>query len=661
MATRLDATRLGHGEVRVYGTPRRIVVLIDGVAPTEPDAERQVRGPRVSAAFDDEGHPTKAAAGFARSQGVDVSELTRVTSNGAEHVAAVVTDRGRNAVELLSGLLSEVVAGLRADKNMRWSDGSLSFSRPIRWLTALLGDRELPVAVSGLRSGTTSRVHRTADPPEVPVPAADGYLEFLESHDIVADAAVRRERIVAGARELAADVGGVVDVDGEAGLVDEVVNLVESPTVIRGGFAESYLELPPQILTTVMRKHQRYLPVRTASGELLPYFVAVANGSCDADVVRAGNEAVLRARYEDAAFFWRADLEVPPLEHKVGLAKLTFEERIGSMAARADRIADVARALGSHAGLASSEAGTLDRAAELVKFDLATQMVIEFPALAGVMAREYALRAGEPREVADALFEAELPRGAGDTLPAGLPGAALALADRFDLLSAMFALGAKPTGSSDPFGLRRAALGVVSILREHPRLEPVTLERGLSEAAERLRAQGVEVPPDVVDSAVEFVVGRYVQQLLDEGADYGLVEAVRPGAGAPWAAYETLRALPGYASDPGFRALVTAVQRVARILPPGTVPRIEPELLGEPAERALIDAVEKVAAAGARELAGFAEHGQQLVEPINTFFDDILVMTDDATVREARLGLLAAVLELAPSTIDWQALDSALQ
>ncbi|MFW5899065.1 MAG: glycine--tRNA ligase subunit beta, partial [Jiangellaceae bacterium] len=230
-----------------------------------------------------------------------------------------------------------------------------------------------------------------------------------------------------------------------------------------------------------------------------------------------------------------------------------------------------------------------------------------------------------------------------------------------ELLAAVFALGAKPTGSYDPFGLRRAALGVVSILREHPRLEPVTLERGLSEAAERLRAQGVEVPPDVVDSVVEFVVGRYVQQLLNEGADYGLVEAVRPGAGAPWAAYQTLRALPGYAADPGFRALVTAVQRVARILPPGTAARIEPSLLTEPAERALIDAVEKVGAAGPRDLAGFAEHGQQLVEPINTFFDDILVMTDDADVRQARLGLLAAVLELAPSTIDWQALDSALQ
>src|SRR5690606_27427340 len=358
--------------------------------------------------------------------------------------------------------------------------------------------------------------------------------------------------------------------------------------------------------------------VRSAAGDLLPYFIAVANGSIDPGTVRAGNEAVLRARYEDAAYFWRADLQVPPVEHKAGLHRLTFEERIGSMAQRADRIAAVGRDLAGLVILGEGEAATLDRAAELVKFDLATQMVIELPALAGVMAREYALRAGEPPEVADALAEAELPRGAGDALPAGLPGAVLALADRFDLLAAMFALGAKPTGSSDPFGLRRAALGVVSILREQPRLEPVTLERGLSEAAERLRGQGVEVPPDAIDAAVEFVVGRYVQQLLDEGADYGLVEAVRPGANAPGAAYETLRALPGYAADPAFRALVTAVQRVARILPPGTAPRVEPSLLTEPAERALIDAVEKVSAAPVQDLAGFAEHGQQLVEPINT-------------------------------------------
>ena len=656
VTSRLGATRLGHGEVRVHGTPRRIVLLVDDVQPDEPDAQREVRGPKVAAAYDATGEPTKAALGFARGQGVDVSDLVRVESAGAEHVAAVVTDRGRNSVELLSGLLAEVVAGLRAEKNMRWSDGELSFARPIRWLTALLGDQEVPVAVSGLRSGTTTRVHRTAKEPVVEVPNAENYLEFLAGHDIMADAEARRTQIVSAAQELAAEVGGVVDIDGEAALLDEITNLVESPTPLRGHFAESYLELPAEILTTVMRKHQRYLPVRSDDGTLLPHFVAVANGGIDPATVRAGNEAVLRARYEDAAFFWRSDLQTAPADHKARLDKLTFEERIGSMAQRADRIAAVARELGGLITLGGVEAATLDRAAELAKFDLATEMVIELPALAGLMAREYALRAGEPAAVAAALAEMELPRSAGGALPAGVPGAVLALADRFDLLTAMFALGAKPTGSSDPFGLRRAALGVVSILRAHPPLAAITLSRGLESAAARLRADGVEVAPDAIVAAREFIEARYEQQLLDEGADHRLVEAIRPGAEAPGAAYATLTALPRHLADPGFEALVTAVQRVARIVPAGTEPRIDRSVLAESAELRLAEVVEKLSAEHVDDLAAFAAHGDELVDPVNAFFDDILVMADDPEVRAARLGLLAAALELAPKTVDWQAL-----
>ncbi|HEX6197502.1 MAG TPA: glycine--tRNA ligase [Jiangellaceae bacterium] len=657
---KLGATRLDHGDVEVYGTPRRVVVVVPGVAASEPDAQRLVRGPKVTAAFDASGAPTKAAEGFARGQGVSVDALERGEWGGNEHVAVTVTDTGRNAGELLPELLSDVVAGLRSDKNMRWSDGSLSFTRPIRWLTAMLGDEELPVAVSALRSHPSTRVHRTADEPVVAVPSADGYLEYLARHGIVADSAVRRSRIVAAAQELAAEVGGVVDVEGEAALIDEVTNLVESPTAIRGGFAESYLELPPQILTTVMRKHQRYLPVRTPSGELLPYFIAVANGSCEEEKVRAGNEAVLRARYEDAAFFWRADLENAPLTHKVGLDKLTFEERLGSMGERAERIAALAGTLAEQVSLDDDQQATLDRAAELAKFDLATSMVIELPALAGTMAREYALRAGEPEPVATALYEMELPRTAGDDVPSTLPGALLALADRFDLLAAMFALGAKPTGSSDPYGLRRAALGVVSILRAQPGLAAVTVGGGLASAA-ALLGETADVPGDAVDSAQAFVMGRYEQLLLDEGAFHGFVEAVRPGLDSPGAAYATLQALPGYAADETFRSLVMAVQRAARIVPSGTAPSYDASLLTEPAEQQLVEAVEKTATAiEDDDLGTFVQHGARLVEPINAFFDGILVMAEDPDVRASRLGLLARLLELAPATIDWSALDNAL-
>ncbi|QFZ24062.1 glycine--tRNA ligase [Saccharothrix syringae] len=648
VAGKLGATRLGHGEVEVHGTPRRVVVLVADVAPREPDAEKTVRGPRVSAAFDADGNPTKAVQGFARGQGVAVEELGRVTENGVEHVAVVRTDPGRGAVEVLSGLLGEVVAELRAEKNMKWNDPKLSFTRPIRWLLALLGTTPVPVAVSSLRSEPTTRVHRTADQPVVEVSTADGYLEFLAGHGIDAPAEVRRAAIVAEAERLAASVGGVVDFEG---VLDEVTNLVERPTPILGSFAERYLELPAQILTTVMRKHQRYLPVRARDGSLLPHFVAVANGEVDADLVRAGNEAVLRARYEDAAFFWRADLRTPLEDMKSGLVKLTFADKLGSMADRAGRIAALARRLADVVGAADD---TLARAGELAKFDLGSQMVIELSSLAGVMAREYAERAGETPEVARALFEMELPRSAGDALPSSTPGALLSLADRFDLLAGLFGIGANPTGSSDPFGLRRAALGAVSVLRAFPDLKDVTITRALS-----LAAQDLEVSAEALEAAREFTVRRYEQQLLDAGHDHRFVNAVLPLADAPAVADTTLAELTDLAGDPGFAALVAALQRVRRIVPADTAGGYDPAALVEPAEVALHEALVEVPA-GVTGLAAFAAAADVLTAPVNTFFDEVLVMAEDRDVRRARLGLLAAIRDLAAPVLDWQALGTAL-
>ncbi|MGH3757137.1 glycine--tRNA ligase subunit beta, partial [Actinophytocola sp.] len=616
-----------------------------------------VRGPRVSAAFGPDGEPTKAAQGFARGQGVDVSALERVEVDGVEHVGVTKTDVGRGAVEVCGGVLGELVAELRADKNMRWSDPKLSFSRPVRWLVALLGSEVVPVAVSALASGRTTRVHRTAAPPVVDVPSAAGYLDFLSSHGITASMSDRRAAIVSAAQALAASVGGTIDVEGESALLDEIANLVEEPYAILGGFASSYLELPREILTTVMRKHQRYLPVRSASGELLAHFVAVANGSCDADAVRAGNEAVLRARYEDASFFWRADLKVTPAAMKAELSRLAFEERLGSMTDRANRIAAVATDLAP--ALSASDQATLGRAAALAKFDLGSQMVIELTSLAGVMAREYAVRAGEPAEVAQALFDMERPRSAGDAPPASLPGAVLALADRFDLLVGLFAVGAAPTGSSDPFGLRRAAAGVVSILRAHPPVRSITLSRGLSAAATHVRAQGIEVTDATLAEVAEFTTKRFEQQLLDAGHDHRHVAAVV--ALPPATADETLAEIERRVGDPDFAALVAALQRVRRIVPAETPASYDPARLTEPAESALHQAVVKVSdslGAGPHPLADFVASATDLTAPINTFFDDVLVMAEDRDLRAARLGLLATIRDLAAPVLDWQALGT---
>jgi glycyl-tRNA synthetase len=673
LAGLLDRTRLAHGRIRTYATPRRVVALVEDVAPDEPAAERTVRGPRASAAFDADGQPTRAVLGFARGQGADLAGLRRVRVGGVDYVAAVAAVPGRGAVEVLAAVFGQVVAGLRADVNMRWSDPALSYVRPVRWLLALLGDVAVPVAVSSLASARTTRVHRTAEVPVIEVSRADGYAGLLAAHGVIIDPLRRREQVIAGAQALAARAGGSVDPEGEAALIDEVANLVEQPEPVLGRFDERYLGLPGEILTTVMRKHQRYLPVRDAAGRLMACFVAVANGPCDHDVVRAGNEAVLRARYEDASFFWRADLQAGPDTLRQDLGKIAFEQRLGSMADRADRIAGVARTLALPAGtapplvtLSPDDQQTLQRAAQLVKFDLASQMVIELTSLAGVMAAEYALRSGEPAAVAQALSDTELPRSAGGTLPRTLPGAVLALADRLDLLAGLFAVGASPTGSSDPFGLRRAALGVTAILRAWPPLEPVTLAAGLDAAAAQLRQQGAAAGQAAMAQARDFIVRRLEQQLLDSGADHRQVAAVLPLADAPAGADRTLAELAVLADQPKFASLAAALQRVRRIVPAGTAAAYDPGQLAEPAEVALHQALAGVraalgaerAAAGPPGLAEFAERAKPLTGPVNAFFDEVLVMSDDPRQRETRLGLLATIRDLAAPVLDWAALSN---
>ena len=399
--------------------------------------------------------------------------------------------------------------------------------------------------------------------------------------------------------------------------------------------------------------------MRDADGKLLPHFVAVANGSVDEDVVRAGNEGVLRARYEDAAFFWRADLETPLESMKGELEKLAFEERLGSMADRAGRIGRIALALADKVQLDGDDLTTLKRAAELAKFDLGSQMVVELTSLAGTMAREYARRAGETEGVAQALFDMELPRSAGDPVPSTTPGALLALADRFDLLAGLFGVGAKPTGSSDPFALRRAAAGVVAILREHPELRAITLETGLQAAAAEIGAQGIDVPAESLDEVAEFTVRRYEQQLLDRGDDHLQVAAVLPLATSPAAADETLKALQSLVGNSEFADLVAVLQRVRRIVPEGTEASYDSSKLTEPAEVVLHEAVQKIGQAPTG-LADFVAAASVLVEPVNVFFDEILVMAKEPEIRAARLGLLATISQLAAPVLDWQALGTSL-
>ncbi|MDO5676068.1 MAG: glycine--tRNA ligase [Propionibacteriaceae bacterium] len=675
LTEKLAASRLTHGDITVDGTPRRIVAIVDGVAAREPDAEQLRKGPKWSAAFDADGNPTKALEGFMRGQGVTADQVSKAEIGGAEHAAVSVKVEGRDVLTVAGEAIASIVSGLRAEKNMRWNDANLSFSRAIRWLVALWGETVVPVSVSGLTAGRTTYLQRAVKGEEggkrsdgalvgfVDVAAADDLLPTLRQGAIILATESRRASVVRQAEQLASEAGGSINVDGEVAVIDEITNLVEDPRGVLGSFDERYLDLPEQILTAVMRKHQRYLPVYK-DGKLAAHFVTMANGLCDADVVRTGNESVIRARYEDALFFWNADLAAENVDGFVpGLDALTFEDRLGSVGMRARRIADVAGKLADRIGIDGADRETLTRAGQLAKFDLATQMVVEMSSLAGFIAREYAVRKGETQAVADALYEMEQPHTSADTVPQSVPGALLALGDRFDLLAAMFALGAKPTGSSDPFGLRRAALGVVRILRESAGtpLEGLTVRAGLEDAVARLAEQGVDVAEDAVESALEFTIGRFAQFLRDEGRSADLVSAILPAANAPGRAARLLAELDEAQAGDQLRNLVATNVRISRILPDGVAAGYDASRLSEGAEVALKDAVEAVAADTPEQPMGeVLTRTAPVVAAAAKFFDDILVNAEDADVRAARQGLLASVLALSPEGIDWKALDTAL-
>ncbi|WP_041832565.1 glycine--tRNA ligase [Actinoplanes sp. N902-109] len=642
LGERLAQTRLAHGEVRVHATPRRLIAVVPGVAAREEDHTLTVKGPRVTA-------PEQARTGFARSQGVPPGELETAEVNGVEHLVVRRHVAGGPALEVLGPVLAQVVAGLRASRNMRWNDPALAFSRPIRWLLALWGDDVVPVAVGALTAGRETRLLRTAADPVLRIASAETFMETIAVNGIVADPDDRRELIVTGAQDLAYGEG-TVDVAAERDLIDQIAYLVEQPTPLLGRFDESYLELPAEVLTTVMRKHQRYLPVRGTDGSLLPMFVTVANGPVDVDVVRAGNEAVLRARYEDAAFFYRADRNLSLATLRDRLQRLTFTDRLGSMADRAARIDSLATLLAAAAAVPAEDDEIIGRAGELLKFDLGSQLVTELTSLAGVLARDYARHAGETREVAQALYEAELPRHAGDELPGTTPGAVLALADRLDLIAGLAATVGLPTGSSDPFAVRRAGLGLLAVHRAHPDLSGIDLFESLGAAAS---LQPVEVDPAVLAATRDFLTRRLEQTLTEEGHPVDRVRAVLPHAGRPAVADRLLAQLGRLVADDTFRALAAAVQRARRIVPAQTPAGYDPSVLKEPAELALHEAVTALDWAARPDLTAFTAAVAPVTGPVNRFFDEVFVMADDPAVRAARLGLLATVRDLGEGLLDW--------
>jgi len=645
----LNEARLDYEDVRVLGTPRHLAVYVSSLAPRQRSIEETVRGPSAEVAFDAAGQPTAAAQGFARSMGVSVDDLRVEEIDGQRRVVAVRREEGQPATEVLAELLPGLIGQLSFPKSMRWDATNVAFSRPIRWIVALQGDTVIPFAFAGVPSGRISRGLRSLDSPEFGISRAEDYFRTIEQQGIVLDHQERRAMILEQLAELAGEVGG--HVPDEPDPLEEVIHLVEQPVGLRGEFDPSFLNLPKDVLITVMKKHQRYFPVVDDDGALMPYFITFANsGHIEPDTVQRDNAEVIRARFSDAVFFYDVDTQKNLVDFIPALSNLMFQQDLGSVLDKVGRLEALVTKLAGRLGLSPEEQAIAERAAQLAKADLSTQMVIEFTSLQGVMGRDYALHSGEDPAVAQAIFEHYLPRGAGDALPETKAGIVVGIADRIDSLVGLLAAGMEPTGSADPYALRRTALGLVQILINRD------IDLSLSEAVENA-AEGmpVEVGSEAKQAVLRFIRRRLQGVLLEVGYRHDVVEAVLAEQGDnPARAARAVESLNRWVEREDWEQLLTAYSRTARIVRGTGEHELQPEALQEDASRRLYQAYRDAQARldTSRNVDSFFEAFQPMIEPINTFFDDVLVMAEDPTLRENRLALLQRITKLANGIAD---------
>jgi glycyl-tRNA synthetase len=660
--------RLSHGEITVEGTPRRLAVRVAHLAPLQSEVTETVKGPPEARAFDADGNPTPAAIGWAKKQGlpVEAAALRRLVTDldGGRYLVYTSARPGSPTSDVLAGqVLPRLLSSLTFDRAMRWRPSSegepdgaatVSFSRPIRWLLAMHAGMVVPFRFAGLISGRGTRVLRFQTPETFQLAEADAYAPQMGKQHIVLDPAERRKRIGAQAARLAAQVQGQLQPDET--LLAEVANLVEAPSLVLGSFDPDYLRLPDVVLIGVMKKHQRYFPVHSADGSLLPHFVAVANGSYAVlDDIRRGNENVLKARFSDAAYFVRRDQESPLEAFLPRLAGLTFQAKLGSMLDKVQRLERLTAWTSAKLGLSETDRKMALRAAHLAKADLATAMVVEMTSLQGEMGRYYALQSGESEPVTRAILEHHQPRSAGDSIPTDRVSLAVGLADRLDTLIGLIAAGLQPSGTRDPFGLRRTAIGLIQILVVNGL--PFDLREALTQAAANLP---IPAGHEAIESCLGFLAARQEALLLGNGKRFDVVASVLAAqAHNPAGASLAVDALERATGSPDWPATLQAFARCVRILrglpaDPGASGR-----LTHPAESAL-DAALKKAEAGKRRpgsVEDFLEAMRPLVPAITAFFEDVLVMSEDRAERRNRLALVRRVAALADGVADLSRLE----
>ena len=643
----LDAVRIPHGEVAVHTTPRRLVAIVEDVAESTEALEETFRGPSAKIAFDAEGNPTKAAVGFARGKGVDVGALEVREEKGVEYVFATRRVEARDAAELLPEVLEGVIAGIAWPKSCRWGSTSEYFSRPVRWIVAMLDERVVPVRFAGLEAGNLTRGHRFLSPGPHEVPTASALLDVLEGAHVVTSEQARERAIREGVARIEEECGARAELPEKTLL--EVVNLCEQPTVLAGAFDEEFLQVPEEIIVDAMLMHQRYFPLYDEGGKLTNRFIVVSNGdpACAATIAD-GNERVVRARLSDAKFFYEEDLKRPLEAYVERLDEVVFQESLGTMRAKAERITALARHLAADAGLSAADAAVAERAAHLAKADLVTSAVVEFTSVQGVMGSYYAAACGEGDKVARAIADHYRPRFAGDALPASAAGRIVAMADKLDTICGLIAAGQGPTGSSDPFALRRSALGILSMLLDEGLPLRVGLVRAIDAALASYAAQGVAFDAQAVrEEVADFFIARAKVLLRDEGRAPDTIDAVlAAGVREPVEFASRVRALDAAREgDPdAFADLATAFARANNLRDASLGAEVDEGLLSE-VERALSCAVAQAESRVGSALAA-DDYPSALAElaglrkPVDAFFEGVMVMDEDRALRENRLRLL---------------------
>jgi len=639
------------GTVRTFGTPRRLVLHAPQVAEKQEDSSREVIGPPKKVAFDADGKPTKAALVFAEKNNIPVGALTIKSTDKGEYVAARIDEKGGDTAEWLKQAMPGFILSIPFPKSMRWMDKDIRFARPIHWVLALWGGSVVDFQLNGIRSGNLSRGHRFMSPGAFLVKDFKSYSAQAEPNFVVIEPGARKQRIVKQAGDLAVSRSGTVLDD--PGLVEEVANLVEYPVAVMGSFNKEYLRVPKEILITAMREHQRYFTVVDARGGLLPFFITISNTRAeDMEIVRAGNERVLAARLSDAAYFFDHDMKRPLAERVEGLKKVTYQEKLGTLYDKTDRVKALSRYL---SGLLKADPRIAERAAHLCKADLLTGVVGEFPKLQGVMGRQYALLSGEDPRVADAIAEHYLPRFAGDKLPETSEGVCVAIADRIDSITGCFSAGLIPSGSEDPYGLRRQSVAILNML----------LDRGLRLSLKGLVAEackGFESGNKLSSDTLDFFRQRLAGMLASEGFRSDVVDAaLSVKFDDPLIAREKVKALDALRTSEDYQPLVTALKRAGNILPKEFAGAVKKDLLKQDEEKALFASYSEIKDRATEKIAKLDFRGAladiaSLRKRVDAFFDRVMVMDKEAEVKNNRLALLAGITGLFAEIADFSRL-----